>query len=83
MRQKSPERYIVTACNAIASAEEPDDDLDFKKVKTKEELAARLLKSVGVDEPTDEQIAAAVEANQNFTERLEEIAQGASNGRDG
>jgi hypothetical protein len=81
MRQKSPERYIETACKAIASADESEED-GFKQCKDMKEIGAKLLKTVGLDEPSDEQVAAAVQANDDFVNRLEEIAQGASNGRD-
>ena len=76
MRQKSPERYIETACKAIASAEEPDNENSFNSCQNMDDVGRKLLKTVGVDEPTVEQVALAVEANNAFVSRLEEIAQG-------
>jgi hypothetical protein len=82
LREESPARYAELAGKLIMTAEEPDDDNSFSSCKTMNDIGKKLLKSVGVDEPSEEQISRALEANDNFVARLEEIAQGATNGRD-
>jgi hypothetical protein len=51
--------------------------LDFKSAKSMQDIARKLLLSVGLREPDDVSIQAAIEANDAFIERLEAIRDGA------
>jgi hypothetical protein len=72
LRQRSPEKYSEIASRLIA-ATEPDSPMDFSKCHTIQDIGRKLLQSVGCNEPTDDQIAEAVEANDVFIARLEAI----------
>jgi len=74
MREKSPERYVETAGKAIATAEEPSDELDLSNAKDMQEIGRKLLKAVGCENPSARQIKAAVKANDAFVDKLEKIA---------
>ena len=73
LREKSPEKYSEIAARLIAAIESKPDG--FSQCKTMEEIGRKLLQSVGGDdvEFIDEMIAEAVEANNKFVARLEEI----------
>src|SRR5262249_43470786 len=74
MRVKSPERYVEATGKAIASAEEPSDELDFKSCNSIDEIGEKLLKNVGCECPTRRMIKAAVTANNQFLAKLQRIA---------
>lgn len=73
LREKSPERYAELAAKVIMQAEEPDDE-SLKNAQSMEEIGRRLLKTVGVGEPTKRQIAAAIKINDKFVKGLERLA---------
>src|SRR5262245_45162460 len=50
-----------------------DDQLDFKSARSMQDIGRKLMQSVGVREPSDENIQAAIEANDAFIARLEAI----------
>src|SRR5262249_8546785 len=50
-----------------------DTQLDFKSAKSMQDIGRKLMQSVGVREPSDENIQAAIEANDAFIARLEAI----------
>jgi hypothetical protein len=45
-----------------------------------QDIGRKLLQSIGLPEPTDEQIEAAIETNDKFIARLEQIARDAQGG---
>jgi hypothetical protein len=73
LRQKSPEKYSEIAARLIAAIEPQPDG--FNSANSMPEIGKRLLMSVGADEfsLTEDQIQAAVEANDDFIARLEQI----------
>jgi hypothetical protein len=82
LREKSPEKYSEIAARLIATTEPKSDSIDFNSANSLQEIALKLLQSVGVNEfeATDNMIQAAIEANDNFIARLMAIrdeAQGA------
>ena len=76
LRQKSPEKYSEIAARLIATSEPKPDG--FNTCRTMDELARKLLQSVGVDNTdaiTPSMIEATTEAHDAFVARLGEIAQ--------
>jgi hypothetical protein len=80
MRQTHPERYAELAAKMIMTAEPQQNQEGFGAAKAMKEIGMRLLQSVGVIEPTDEQIEQAIAANDEFIARLEEIRNAAAFG---
>jgi hypothetical protein len=74
MRLESPSKYAELAGRLIAASDPPEGG-SLKDCNSMTEIARRLLKSIGVDEPDEAAIQAAVEANDVFVKRLEAIAQ--------
>ena len=52
----------------------PNTSVDFSSAKSMQDLGERLLKSVGLREPSPLDVAAAIEANDRFIAELEAIA---------
>src|SRR5215475_10417270 len=50
-----------------------DDQLDFKSARSMQDIGRKLMQFVGVREPSDDDIQAAIEANDAFIARLEAI----------
>ena len=77
LRERNAEKYIELSIKLITliSTLRTDSGLDFKSAKSMQDIGAKLLKSVGVDEGqiNDELIAAAIAANNEFIARLETI----------
>jgi hypothetical protein len=71
LRLKSPEKYSEIATRLIAASEPPSDG--FEQCNSMEEIGVRLLRSVGLHAPTEEQIEAAILANDKFIAKLEAI----------
>jgi hypothetical protein len=57
--------------------EQPTQQPDFKQAKSMQDVGRKLLQSVGFREPDDSSIAAAIEANDAFIDRLTAIRDGA------
>jgi hypothetical protein len=51
----------------------PNTSVDFKQAKSMKDVGMKLLQSIGFASPSDADIAAAIEANDAFIERLEAI----------
>src|SRR5262245_62993419 len=66
----------------------PDESakpIDFKSARSMQDIGRKLMQSVGVREPSDDDIQAAIEANDAFISRLEAIsdaAQGRTRGQE-
>jgi hypothetical protein len=67
MRETHPERYAELAAKMIMTAEPQQNPTGANSMQ---EIGMRLLQSIGVIEPTDSQIEAAIEANDRFIEQL-------------
>lgn len=74
LRLKSPEKYAELGAKLIAAAEPPTEGVDFSKAKSMQDIGRGLLKQVGLDDPTDAQIEAAIVANDNLIDTLTTIA---------
>jgi hypothetical protein len=72
LREKSPEKYSDIAARLIA-ATEPTLQNDFSTCNSQEDIARKLLHSVGFSEPDDASIQEAVELNNKFIADLEAI----------
>ena len=73
---------IVAAELGIAKVFHPIDapdpnHIDFKSAQSMQDIGRKLLQSVGFKEPDDVSIAAAVEANDTFIDRLKAISEAA------
>jgi hypothetical protein len=79
MRETDPTRYAELAGKLIMSAEPPGPDVDFNKARSMHDMGRLLLKSVGLDDPSDEEVTCAIAANDAFVQRLEEIRDRAQN----
>jgi hypothetical protein len=75
MRQEAPAKYAEIASRLIAASDPPSDE-GFKNANSMRDIGLRLLISVGADREaiTDEQVDLAIIANDNFINRLQEIA---------
>ena len=76
LRERSPEKYVELAGKLVMTTEPPGDGFD--SAQSMEEIGRKLLQSVGLpeDAATDEQIARAVELNDQFVADLTQVAQG-------
>jgi hypothetical protein len=74
MRLESPAKYAEIASRLIA-ASDPPSETGFASANSMEDIGRRLLKSVGLAEPGEAAIQAAIEANDTFVTRLQAIAQ--------
>ena len=72
-RETHPDRYIYIASRLIATIEQPSSG--FAACNSLQEIALKLLESVGVNEhdATEDMIKEAMEANDAFIARLEAI----------
>jgi hypothetical protein len=79
LRKESPAKYSEIAARLIAATEPPPKADGFEADTSMQAIGRRLLKSVGTDESavTDDMIARAIEANDQFIARLEQIARDA------
>jgi hypothetical protein len=73
---------IVAAELGIAKVFHPIDapdpnHIDFKSAQSMQDIGRKLLQSVGFKEPDDVSIAAAIEANDTFIDRLKAISEAA------
>ena len=75
LRRESPKAYAELLGRLIATSDPPNEN-SLANANSMRDVGLRLLISMGVpkEEVTDEQIDLAVIANQNFVNRLEEIA---------
>jgi hypothetical protein len=73
MRETHPERYAELAAKMIMTAEPAEQKQGIAQAKSMKEIGMRLLQSIGVIEPTDQQVEEAIAANDVFVEQLEAI----------
>ena len=73
LRLKSPEKYSEIATRLIAASEPPPVGVDFTTANSMQDIGLRLLQSIGHVSPTQEDIQAAIEANNAFIAKLEQI----------
>lgn len=80
LREKNPEKYVEAAVRAMAAAEPKAND--YESCQSHEEMARKLLLSVGCDEfsITPEMIDEAVVLKNEFTEGLQAIRDRAQQG---
>jgi len=71
LREKSPEKYSEIAAKLLAAIQQQPDPDSFDSAKSMRELGLRLLKSIGLDDPTE--VEAAVAANNDFIAQLDAI----------
>ena len=74
LREKHPDRYADIAAKLIAQAEPPPDPRDLSHCKSMEDIGIALLRGIGIEYPTEEQIQAAIQANDRLMTELEMIA---------
>lgn len=74
LRKESPKAYAELVGRLIQTTDAPAEN-SFANCNSQRDIALRLLKSVGVDEPDEAAIQAAMEANETFLSRLDSIAQ--------
>ena|SRR5262249_54381662 len=74
LREKSPERYAELAGKLIMQAQEPDGELDFNSCQNMQDIGEKLLRTVGLEQPTKRQVAAVIKAHDQFVAKLERIA---------
>jgi hypothetical protein len=71
LRNKSPDKYADIAARLISTSEPTVES--YADCKSVAEMARKMLKAVGCDEPSDSQVDLAVIAHSNFIMKLEEI----------
>lgn len=79
MRATHPERYAELAGKLIMAVDQKPDMGPFGKVESLHELGVELMRQVGEVAPREDQIEAAILANDNFIARLNEIAASSDN----
>jgi|SRR6516162_1325481 hypothetical protein len=75
LRKKSPRAYAELLGRLVMTADSPEGGGGFKNCQSMEDIGRRLLKSVGLPEPDEAAIQAAIEANDTFVARLQAIVQ--------
>jgi hypothetical protein len=80
MRERDPTRYAELAAKMIMTSEPPPDALDFSSANSMEEIGQRLLQSIGLAAPTEEEIEQALAENEKFVAGLEAIRAKAEGG---
>jgi hypothetical protein len=78
LRNKSPDKYTEIAARLIAATEPQSQTDGIAGANSSEDIGRRLLQSIGVAEPTDEQVEEAIMANNRFVEQLEGIKERAA-----
>src|SRR5262245_13179266 len=73
LRQRSPEKYADIAARLIAQTEPPNPN-DLSNAKSLAEVARMLLQGVGLPDPSDQQLEAAMAATSRLMTELELIA---------
>ena len=74
LRKESPRAYAELLGRLVMTADPPEGD-GLGDCKSMTDIGRRLLKSVGLAEPDEAAIQAAIEANDTFVTRLQAIAQ--------
>jgi hypothetical protein len=74
LRKESPKAYAELLGRLVMTQDPPEGDA-LKGCNSMEDIGRRLLKSVGLPEPDEAAIQAAIEANDTFVARLQAIAQ--------
>jgi hypothetical protein len=79
LRERNPEKYaeLSTKLIALIASLKPESD-GFHTAQSVQELGVKLLKAVGLDDPTEDQVEAAVAENNRFLLALEQIAAAAN-----
>src|SRR5262245_1819757 len=72
LREKHPDKYAELAAKLIASASPPVSV--FAEAKSMDDIAHGLLKQVGIDNPSERQLEAALKLHDKFIQELEMIA---------
>ena len=74
LRRESPKAYAELLGRLVMTADPPSEN-SFKDCNSMTDIGRRLLKSVGLADPDEAAIQAAIEANETFVARLQAIAQ--------
>jgi hypothetical protein len=72
MRLESPTKYAEIASRLIAASDPPSEGT-FASANSMHDIGLRLLRSIGLNEPSDEQVTLAIAANDVFVATLEKI----------
>jgi hypothetical protein len=73
LRKEKPDKYAEIAARLIAATEPQSKAEGIAGANSTEEVGRRLLQSIGMLEPDDAAIQAAIEANDVFVAALEQI----------
>jgi hypothetical protein len=75
VRARNPERYLELATKLLPLIVQLNPaGSDFSGCNSMQDIGTKLLLSVGITDPTDEQIASAIKANDDFIQRLQGIS---------
>jgi hypothetical protein len=72
LRKESPRAYAELLGRLVMTADPPAENT-FAKCDSMHDIGLRLLRSIGLTEPTDQQITLAIAANDVFIATLEKI----------
>jgi hypothetical protein len=76
--QENPAAMVSSALGIAkvfhASSDAQQSQLSFQSAQSMHDIGRKLLMTVGMENPHDDAIQAAIEANNAFVERLEQIA---------
>jgi hypothetical protein len=72
LREKHPDKYASIAASVIAQTEPPHPN-DLSNAKSMQDIGRMLLQGVGLHDPSDQQIEAAMAANNRLMSELEMI----------
>jgi hypothetical protein len=73
LRRESPAKYSEIAARLIAATEPQQNPTGIGGAGSMQEIGRRLLQSIGMVEPDDAAIEAAIAANDRFVQALEQI----------
>jgi hypothetical protein len=75
VRARNPEKYLELATKLLPLIVQLNPaGSDFSGRRSMQDSSTKLLLSVGITDPTDEQIADAIKANDDFIKRLQGIS---------
>jgi hypothetical protein len=73
LRQENLPKYCEIASKLILPEADPANPNSLKNAQSMHEIGLRILRSIGLSEPTDEQFTLAIAANDVFVATLEKI----------
>lgn len=73
LRAEKPDKYAELAAKFVLAESDPPNPNSLRDAQSMHDIGERLLRSIGVSEPTAKQVTEAIAANDVFVATLEKI----------